>query len=188
MSSDIFSRPLDIKRYGMVYAGAQKNMGPAGSTLAIVNKDFVNGPVRPLVQMMDYQNHLSKASAYNTPPVFAIYVSMLTMRWVKANGGVAAMAERNAAKAQLLYNEIDSNDLFHGTTAVEDRSIMNATFKLHDESLMDEFVAECAAANCIGIKGHRSVGGFRASIYNAMGIESVQALVDVMQEFGKKKG
>ena len=188
MSSDIFSRPLDIEKYGLIYAGAQKNMGPAGTTLLIVDKNYVNEPVRSLPNMMNYQNHLSKKSSYNTPPVFAVYVSMLTLRWVKSQGGVNTMAKKNAEKSALLYNEIDNNELFFGATAKEDRSEMSVTFKLHDENLTESFLEACAMANCIGVKGHRSVGGFRASIYNAMELDGVKTLVDVMKDFGSKKG
>ena len=188
MSSDIFSRSIDVNRYGIIYAGAQKNMGPAGTTLLVVNKEFVDAPVRPLPNMMNYQNHISKKSSYNTPPAFAVYVSMLTLRWVKAQGGIQAMEKKNNIKSSLLYSEIDTNELFYGTTAVEDRSQMSVTFKLHNKDLMDEFLSACAEANCIGVKGHRSVGGFRASIYNAMELEGVQTLVDVMKDFGSKKG
>lgn len=188
MSSDIFSRPLDIKKYGVIYAGAQKNMGPAGTTLLIVDKNFLNEPVRPLPNMMNYQNHISKKSSYNTPPAFAVYVSMLTLRWVKAQGGVKAMVKKNIEKSTLLYNEIDNNELFFGTTAKEDRSQMSVTFKLQDEELTNTFLEKCAEAGCVGIKGHRSVGGFRASIYNAMELEGVKTLVDVMKDLGSKKG
>jgi len=186
MSSEIFSRPIDISKFGIIYCGAQKNMGPAGVTLVIVNKNLLGKTGRPIPSMLDYNTHIAKGSMFNTPPVFPIYVSMLTMRWVKENGGVAAMATKNEAKAELLYNEIDSNPLFEGTTAVEDRSLMNATFKMKDTAMEEAFLADCATADCVGIKGHRSVGGFRASIYNAMPIESVQVLVDVMKNFASK--
>lgn len=186
MSSDIFSRSVDIEKYGLIYAGAQKNMGPAGTTLVIVNKDFLADKPRKTTNMLDYQSHLSKGSTYNTPPVFAIYVSMLTLRWVKANGGVDAMNKRNKEKSNLLYSAIDSNELFYGNTATEDRSDMSVTFKIRDEELTDAFLAKCAEAGCIGVKGHRSVGGFRASIYNAMDIEGVQTLVDVMSDVASK--
>ncbi|MEE9372806.1 MAG: 3-phosphoserine/phosphohydroxythreonine transaminase [Saprospiraceae bacterium] len=188
MSSDIFSRPIDVEKYGVIYAGAQKNMGPAGTTLVIVDKNFVTEPVRALPNMMNYQNHLSKQSSYNTPPTFAVYVSMLTLRWVKAQGGVDEMAKKNAKKSSLLYQEIDNNEMFYGATAIEDRSQMSVTFKLHDEELSSAFLELCASAGCIGVKGHRSVGGFRASIYNAMEADGVKTLVDVMQDFGAKKG
>ena len=186
MSSDIFSRPIDVSKFGIIYCGAQKNMGPAGVTLVIVNKNLLGKTGRPIPTMLDYSTHIAKGSMFNTPPAFPIYVSMLTMRWVKENGGVVAMATKNEAKAKLLYNEIDSNPLFEGTTAVEDRSLMNVTFKMKNAQMEEAFLADCAAADCVGIKGHRSVGGFRASIYNAMPIESVQVLVDVMKNFASK--
>jgi len=186
MSSDIFSRPIDISKYGIIYCGAQKNMGPAGVTLVIVNKNLLGKTGRSIPTMLDYNTHIAKGSMFNTPPTFPIYVSMLTMRWVKENGGVAAMAIKNEAKAKLIYDEIDSNPLFEGTTAVEDRSLMNVTFKMKNTDMEEAFLSDCAAADCVGIKGHRSVGGFRASIYNAMPIESVQVLVDVMKKFAIK--
>lgn len=188
MSSDIFSRPLDMSKFGMIYAGAQKNMGPAGTALVILNKAFAKDKARAVPTMLDYDTHIKKGSAFNTPPVFPIYVSMLTMRWVKKNGGVAGMQKRNQEKADLLYGEIDRNPLFEGTAAKEDRSVMNVCFLLKDDALSNDFLAACAEAGCIGVKGHRSVGGFRASIYNAMPKESVEVLVKVMQDFGSKKG
>jgi phosphoserine aminotransferase len=189
MSSDIFSRPLPIDRFGLIYAGAQKNMGPAGVTLVIVRKDLLGKVERAIPSMLDYRIHIDQESSFNTPPVFPIYVSMLTMRWVKAQGGVAAMVPHNEAKAKLIYDEIDSNPLFTGVvTDPADRSLMNATFVLKDESLNAAFLAACEAAGCSGMKGHRSAGGFRASIYNSMEQSSVQALVDVMREFTAKHG
>ncbi len=189
MSSDIFSKPVDVSRFALIYAGAQKNLGPAGTTLVIVRKSALGKVNRPIPTMLDYQTHIKKNSAFNTPPVYPIYVSMLTLRWIKANGGVAAMQERNAAKASLIYQEIDRNPLFKGTvTDPTDRSAMNATFMLTEgkEGLTEEFLNMCAEANCVGIKGHRSVGGFRASMYNAMETESVQALVQVMKSLKRK--
>ena len=186
MSSDIFSRPIDANKYGLIYCGAQKNMGPAGTTLVIVNKNMLGKVKRESPTMLNYETHIKKNSSFNTPPVYAIYVSMLTMQWVKDNGGLEAMAKRNQAKADLLYGEIDRNPLFVGSAAKEDRSLMNVTFLLNDDSKNDAFLEACAAANCVGVKGHRSVGGFRASIYNAMPIESVQVLVDVMKNFEQK--
>lgn len=189
MSSDIFSRPLPVDRFSLIYAGAQKNMGPAGVTLAIVRKDILGKVQREIPTMLNYQTHIDKNSSFNTPPVFPIYVSMLTLRWVKEQGGVAAMVPHNEAKAKIIYDEIDSNPLFKGVVSDQtDRSKMNATFVLQDEyaHLESEFLAAAAAANCDGIKGHRSVGGFRASIYNSMPKESVQALADVMKEFTAK--
>ncbi len=188
MSSDIFSRPLDINRFGMIYAGAQKNLGPAGVTLVIIRKDMLGKVDRAIPTMLDYNTHITKGSAFNTPPVFPIYVSMLTMRWIKAKGGVAEMAKKNKSKGGLLYREIESNPLFKGTAAKKDRSLMNVTFLLEKPELEAEFLAMCAAAGCVGVKGHRSVGGFRASIYNAMPRASVKVLTEVMQDLAKKHG
>ncbi len=188
MSSDIFSRPIEMEKFGVIYAGAQKNLGPAGVTLAIVRKDMLNKVDRMIPTMLDYNTHIKKQSTFNTPPAFPIYVSMLTMRWLKENGGVAAMQMKNEEKAAILYKEIDDNPLFEGSAAKEDRSLMNVTFLLKDSDLESAFLDACTEANCIGVKGHRSVGGFRASIYNAMPKESVQVLVDVMKEFGKNFG
>ncbi|MCB9264958.1 MAG: 3-phosphoserine/phosphohydroxythreonine transaminase [Lewinellaceae bacterium] len=191
MSSDIFSRPIDIERFGLIYAGAQKNIGPAGLTLVIVRKDALGKVNRTIPTMLDYRTHVSKKSTFNTPPVFAIYVAMLTFRWIKAGGGLEAMARKNAAKAQLIYKEIDDNPLFTGTvTSKEDRSQMNATFVMAPgkEELQATFLDMCKEAGCVGVKGHRSVGGFRASMYNAMDIESVQVLVDVMKAFSERYG
>lgn len=188
MSSDIFSRPLDINRFGMIYAGAQKNLGPAGTTLVILRKDMLGKVNRSIPTMLDYNTHIKKASSFNTPPVYPIYVCMLTMRWLKANGGVEAMEIKNKEKAALLYNEIDRNSLFKCAAADADRSMMNVTFVMDNSDLEDSFLKACSEADCVGIKGHRSVGGFRASIYNAMPIESVQILVDVMKDFESKMG
>lgn len=190
MSSDIFSRPLDMNRFGLIYAGAQKNMGPAGVTLVIIRKDLAGKATRPIPSMLNYETHIKKHSSFNTPPVYPIYVSMLTLRWVKENGGLAAMAQRNEVKAKRMYEEIDANPLFTGTVEKADRSWMNATFVMAagKESLQDAFLAACREAGCVGVKGHRSVGGFRASIYNAMPLESVQVLVDVMRDFAQKNG
>ncbi|MEL6924903.1 MAG: 3-phosphoserine/phosphohydroxythreonine transaminase [Bacteroidota bacterium] len=187
MSSDIFSRPIDVERFGIIYAGAQKNLGPAGTTLVIVRKDLLGKVDRSIPTMLDYNTHIKKSSAFNTPPVYPIYVCMLTMRWLKANGGVAAMAERNQKKADLIYNEIDSNPLFTGTAAKEDRSKMNVTFVMTKPELEADFLKAAAEAGCVGIKGHRSVGGFRASIYNAMPYESVEVLVNLMKDFAAKQ-
>lgn len=186
MSSDIFSRPLDISRFGMIYAGAQKNLGPAGVTLVIIRKDLLGKVDRAIPTMLDYNTHIAKGSTFNTPPAFPIYVSMLTMRWIKAKGGVAEMAKKNKSKGGLLYREIDSNPLFKGSAAKKDRSLMNVTFLLEKPELEAEFLAMCAAAGCVGVKGHRSVGGFRASIYNAMPRASVKVLTEVMQDLAKK--
>jgi len=188
MSSDIFSRPFDVSPFDIVYAGAQKNLGPAGMTLAIVKKDIVGKLERSIPTMLNYETHIKKNSTFNTPPVYPIYVSLLTLRWIKSLGGVKAMQERNQAKADLIYGEIDRNSMFYGTTANEDRSKMNVCFLMHDNSKNDAFLAAAGEANCVGIKGHRSVGGFRASTYNAMPIESIQALVDVMKNFENQYG
>ncbi|RMF00478.1 MAG: 3-phosphoserine/phosphohydroxythreonine transaminase [Bacteroidetes bacterium] len=186
MSSDIFSRLLEVNRFALIYAGAQKNMGPAGVTLVIVRKDLLGHTGRDIPTMLDYRTHIAKNSSFNTPPVFPIYVSMLTLRWVKAQGGVEAMVPRNEAKAKLIYDEIDRNPLFEGTVLNKaDRSLMNATFTMvaAKQELEQDFLAACTAAGCEGVKGHRSVGGFRASIYNSMPLSSVEVLVDVMRDF-----
>ncbi|MBK7752301.1 MAG: 3-phosphoserine/phosphohydroxythreonine transaminase [Flavobacteriales bacterium] len=188
MSSDIFSRPVNVADFALIYGGAQKNMGPAGATVYLMDPEKLGHTGRKLSPMLDLQNHASKESMYNTPPVYAVYVSMLTMEWMKRMGGVAAMEKRNAAKAKLLYDAIDRLPIFKGTTAVEDRSVMNPTFVLADPALEPAFDALWKAANISGIRGHRSVGGYRASMYNALPIESVQVLVDVMEDFAKKNG
>ncbi|MFT6808266.1 MAG: phosphoserine aminotransferase [Saprospiraceae bacterium] len=188
MSSDIFSRPIDVSKYGVIYAGAQKNMGPAGTTVVIVNKDLVKNNVRQVPTILDYNTHVAKQSMFNTPPTFAIYVSMLTLRWVKKQGGVTAMQEKNEQKAQLLYGTIDNSKMFSCPVAPEDRSRMNAVFLINDDSHNEAFLAAATAAGCDAIKGHRSVGGFRASIYNAMPLAGVQTLVDVIQKFDQANG
>lgn len=187
MSSDIFSRPVNVADYGLIYAGAQKNLGPAGVTLVIVKDDLL-GRKDNLPSMLDYKIHAEKDSMFNTPPVYSIYVSMLTLEWLKSNGGVEWVDKRNQRKADLLYGEIDRNSLFVGTAEKEDRSRMNATFVLKDDSLTEDFNKLLADANISGLKGHRSVGGFRASMYNAMPVESVQVLVDVMKQLEQSKG
>jgi len=183
MSSDIFSRPIDVSQYDVIYAGAQKNLGPAGCTLVIVREGALGKVSRELPSMLDYRLFIEKKSLFNTGPVFPIYVSLLTLRWLKKQGGVEAMVIRNKEKADLLYGEIDRNSAFYGPAAEEDRSRMNVCFLLHEPSRSEDFLKACAAAGIVGVKGHRSVGGFRASIYNAMGIEGVQHLVDVMKKF-----
>ncbi len=190
MSSDIFSYDLDVDKFGLIYAGAQKNMGPAGTTLVIVREELLGKAERHIPSMFDYRTHIKKNSAFNTPPVFPIYVSMLNLRWVKKTGGVKAMEERSIRRSDLIYGEIDPNPLFRGTTAKEDRSRMNATFVLNEdyESLENDFLEVCKSAGISGIKAHRSVGGFRASMYNALSLESVQVLVDVMRDFENRKG
>lgn len=185
MSSDIFSRPVDVSKFDLIYAGAQKNMGPAGVTLVIVKDEILGKVTRKIPTMLDYRIHIKNGSMYNTPPVFAIYVCLETLKWVKELGGVTAMETRNKAKAALLYAEIDRNPLFKGTCAVEDRSRMNVCFVLNKPELEEAFLKLAKERKLDGIKGHRSVGGFRASLYNALPIESVQALVDAMQEFEK---
>lgn len=182
MSSDIFSREINVSDFAMIYAGAQKNMGPAGTVLYIVNNDLLGKTGRPIPSYLDLQVHIDAGSMFNTPPVFAIYTCMLTLRWLKKLGGVGAMSKINAEKAATLYNEIDSNPLFQGHAKVGSRSRMNVTFTLTDESKADAFNAAWNAAKISGIKGHRSVGGYRASMYNALPLESVQALLSVMQE------
>ncbi len=187
MSSDIFSRPFDANKFDMIYAGAQKNMGPAGTTLVIMKKSFLEKRVtKKLPTMLDYKIHIDNDSMYNTPSVFAIFVCMHTLRWVKQIG-LEAMEVRNKAKADLLYNEIDRNSLFVGTVAKEDRSRMNVNFVLNNPEFEAEFLNLCKSKNLSGLKGHRSVGGLRASLYNALDIESVQALVDTMKEFEESK-
>ncbi len=188
MSSDIFSRPLDVSKYGIIYAGAQKNMGPAGATMVIVNKKLVADPVRQVPTILDYNTHIAKGSMFNTPPAFAIYVCMLTLRWVKAKGGVAALTQMNEDKAAHLYNAIDKSSMFSCPVQLEDRSNMNVVFLLMNESLNDAFLAAATSAGCSGVKGHRSVGGFRASIYNAMPRTGVERLVQVMQDFENTHG
>ena len=183
MSSDIFSRSLDYSQFGLIYAGSQKNLGASGSTLVLIKKDLLGKVSRKVPSMMDYQLHIKNESMFNTPSTFSVYVNMLVLEWIKAEGGLAAMEKRNKEKANLLYSEIDRNALVVGYTAKEDRSLMNVVFNLTDESTKDRFDALCKEANISGIKGHRSVGGYRASIYNAMPLESVQVLVEVLKEF-----
>jgi phosphoserine aminotransferase len=187
MSSDIFSRQLDFEKFDLIYAGAQKNMGPAGTTLVIIKEEILGKVERHIPTMLNYQAHIAKESMANTPAVFAVYVSMLTMQWLKDLGGIKFIEEVNNKKAALLYAEIDRNPLFKGIVAKEDRSIMNATFLLTDTSLTETFDALWKAAGINGLNGHRSVGGYRASMYNALPLYSVQVLVDVMQELEEKK-
>jgi phosphoserine aminotransferase len=187
MSSDIFSKEINVANFDLIYAGAQKNLGPAGATLYIVKDEILGKSSSPfLPTYLDLKQHVEKESMYNTPPVFSIYVAMLNLRNLLANGGVKAMETRNNAKAELLYNEIDNNPLFKGAVETEDRSNMNVTFLLTDESRAAEFDALWKGAGIVGLPGHRSVGGYRASMYNALPIESVQVLVDVMKEFARK--
>lgn len=187
MSSDIFSRVLDFSKFDVIYAGAQKNMGPAGTTLVVIKEDILGKVSRSIPSMLDYKVHISKDSMFNTPAVFPVYVSMLTLEWLKEKGGISEIEKINNAKAKLLYTEIDRNPLFKGFVAnAEDRSKMNATFNLTDDSLKETFDALCKSAGINGLNGHRSVGGYRASMYNALPLESVQVLVDVLKDLEKK--
>lgn len=185
MSSDILSRPVDVSKYALIYGGAQKNIGPAGVTFVIVREDALGKVSRPLPSMVDYRTHIENDSMFNTPPVFAIYVMKETLKWLKSIGGVPAIQKLNRAKAQLLYDEIDRNPVFVGTAVQEDRSLMNVCFVMNKgfEHLDKDFMEFAKARGMVGLKGHRLVGGFRASLYNALPIESVQALVDCMKEF-----
>ncbi|MEN9489033.1 MAG: hypothetical protein RL494_1298 [Bacteroidota bacterium] len=185
MSSDIFSRVLDFSKFDLIYAGAQKNMGPAGATLVVVKEEILNKTGRNIPSMLDYQKHIKAESMYNTPAVFPVYASLLTLQWLKKLGGIAAIEKINNAKATLLYTEIDRNPLFKGTANVTDRSTMNATFLLNDENHATLFDKMWKEAGISGLSGHRSVGGYRASMYNALPLESVQVLVDVMKELEK---
>ena len=187
MSSDIMSRPVDVSKYALIYGGAQKNVGPAGVTFVIVKEEILGKVSRYLPTMLDYRTHIKESSMFNTPPVFSIFVMNETLKWVKANGGLKAMQKHNEEKAALLYNEIDRNKMFVGTAAVEDRSLMDICFVMSDEYKDKEetFMAFAKERGMVGIKGHRSVGGFRASTYNACPVESIKALVDCMQEFEK---
>ncbi|HEY0175452.1 MAG TPA: 3-phosphoserine/phosphohydroxythreonine transaminase [Pedobacter sp.] len=186
MSSDIMSRVIDVSKYDLIYAGAQKNIGPAGSTVVIIKDEILGKTTNKIPSMLDYKQHIEGGSMYNTPPVFAIYVAMLNLRWLKSKGGVAEIEKENIAKAKALYTEIDRNPLFKGTCAVEDRSIMNVCFVMEDSELEKPFLKFAEDNGIEGIKGHRSVGGFRASIYNALPITSVHTLVELMQIFAEK--
>lgn len=188
MSSDILSREVDFNRFHLIYAGAQKNIGAAGVNVVVVNKDILGKAGRPLPTMMDYRNHIEAGSMLNTPPVFPIYVCLLTLRWLKKVGGVAAIEKVNNRKAQLFYDTLDSLPLFKGTVAKEDRSRMNACFVAQDEAVEKEFMALCEKEGILGAKGHRTVGGFRVSMYNALAYESVVALTDMMKQFAQTKG
>ncbi|MCF1191799.1 3-phosphoserine/phosphohydroxythreonine transaminase [Mangrovimonas sp. AS39] len=186
MSSDIFSRQLDFSKFDLIYAGAQKNMGPAGVTLVVVKEDILGKVSRKIPSMMDYKVHIDKSSMFNTPPVFAVYTSMLTMEWLKNLGGIAAIEKENEKKAQLIYSEIDLNPLFNGFAVKADRSNMNATFTLANEDLKETFDTMWKEAGINGLNGHRSVGGYRASMYNALSLDSVKVLVEVMSELERK--
>ena len=186
MSSDIFSRQLDFSKFDLIYAGAQKNMGPAGTTLVVIKDDILGKVERIIPSMLNYQSFIDKDSMFNTPPVFAVYTSMLTLEWLKDLGGIKFIEKVNEQKSTLLYNEIDRNSLFEGVVIKEDRSHMNATFNITNNQLKNKFDTMWKEANINGLNGHRSVGGYRASMYNALPLYSVQALVDVMQELERK--
>jgi len=186
MSSDILSRELDFNRFDLIYAGAQKNIGSAGATMVVINKNILGKVSRAIPTMLDYRNHIANGSMLNTPPVFSIYVCLLTLRWLKGMGGVAAIEKINNRKAALLYYIIDALPVFTGTVATEDRSRMNVCFVINDAVLEKKFIERCAAEGMVGVKGHRSSGGFRVSLYNALPLESVEALTDLMKDFAQK--
>ena len=188
MSSDILSRVIDFSKFDLIYAGAQKNMGAAGVNLVVVNRNLLGGLRRVIPTIMDYRSHIEAGSLLNTPPVFAVYVCLLTLRWLKKQGGVAAMEQRNLEKSSLLYSTLDSLPLFKGQVAKEDRSHMNAVFTIEDAAAEKEFLDLCKREGMIGVKGHRLSGGFRVSMYNALTIDSVRALTDLMRDFGRRKG
>ena len=188
MSSNILSRPIDVTKYGLIYAGAQKNIGPAGLTIVIVREDLLGETVKGTPTMFDYKVAADNDSMYNTPPTYAIYIAGLVFKMLKAKGGIAAMEAVNRAKAKLLYDALDASSFYHSPVAVENRSLMNIPFTLKDAALDDEFIKGAKARGMVQIKGHRSVGGMRASIYNAMPVAGVQALVDWMKEFEKLHG
>lgn len=188
MSSDILSRALDFNKFDIIYASAQKNMGAAGVNIVVVNKNILGKVRRVIPSVLDYNIHIKEGSMMNTPPVFAVYVAMLTLRWIKLNGGVAGMEKLNNAKAKLFYDTLDSLPIFTGPVAKEDRSKMNGVFIMKDPALEKEFLDLCKKEGMIGVKGHRSVGGFRVSMYNALSLESVKALTDLMKEFALQKG
>jgi phosphoserine aminotransferase len=190
MSSDIFSRPINVSKYAIIYGGAQKNLAPSGVTFVIVKNDILGKVDRHIPTMLKYQTHIDKESMFNTPPCLPVFSALQTLKWLKNNGGIAVMEKKNIEKAQLLYDEIDRNKMFVGTVAKEDRSLMNICFVMNEEykDLEGEFFDFASAKGMVGIKGHRSVGGFRASTYNALPKASVQALVDAMKEFESLKG
>jgi len=187
MSSDIFSKKIKVSDFDLIYAGAQKNIGPAGATLVIVKKSVLGKTSRTVPSMLDYQVHIDKESMFNTPPCFSIFVCMLNLEWLKNKGGLTVIEKENKAKAALLYAEIERNSIFEGTANTEDRSVMNPTFVLKDDSLNAAFLELAQQKGISGIKGHRSVGGFRASMYNALPLSSVQVLVDAMAEFEQQQ-
>ncbi|HET9431686.1 MAG TPA: 3-phosphoserine/phosphohydroxythreonine transaminase, partial [Chitinophagaceae bacterium] len=188
MSSDILSRQLDFNRFDLIYAGAQKNMGAAGVNLVVVNKNILGKVNRTIPTILDYRNHIREKSMLNTPPVFAVYVAMLTLRWLKQQGGVRAIEKINNTKAQLLYDTLDSLPIFKLPVARDDRSKMNVVFLIENSILEKEFLEACKNEGIIGIKGHRSVGGFRASLYNALTLDSVTVLTDLLKSFARQHG
>lgn len=188
MSSDIFSRQIDFKKFSVIYAGAQKNMGAAGVNMLVIKKDILGKIHRRIPTIMNYQKHIEAGSLMNTPPVFAVYVSMLTLKWIEEEGGLMEMGKRSVKRAQLLYNTLDSLPLFKSNIAKEDRSEMNAVFFIEDENLQNTFLEECKQAGFIGVKGYRTVGGVRVSMYNALPLSSVEAMTDLMKSFATKKG
>jgi phosphoserine aminotransferase len=188
MSSDILSRVIDFNKFDIIYAGAQKNMGAAGVNLVVVNKNVLGKVNKPIPTILDYRVHIKEGSMLNTPPVFAVYVALLTLRWLKEQGGVPVLEQQNFEKAKLFYNTLDGLPVFRGVVANDDRSLMNATFVIDNTVLEKEFLELCKAEGMIGVKGHRSVGGFRVSMYNALPIESVIAVTDLMKEFARQKG
>jgi len=186
MSSDVFSRPLNFAKHSLIYAGAQKNAGAAGVTIVVIHKNILGKIDREIPPIMDYQQHIKAGAVLNTLPVFALYVTLLTLRWVKKEGGLSEMEKRAKARAALLYGALDSLPVFKTWVEKEDRSLMNATFAIEDKNLENQFLDECKQHGMLGVKGHRSVGGLRVSMYNAMPLSHVQALVDLMKEFNKK--
>jgi phosphoserine aminotransferase len=186
MSSDIFSRPFDFAKHSLIYAGAQKNAGAAGVTLVIIKKNILGKTDRKIPPILDYQKHIEADSLLNTPPVFAVYVSLLTLRWIKKEGGLPEMEKRAKARAALFYDALDALHIFKPLVDKADRSLMNATFTIEDKDLENKFLEECKQHGMIGVKGHRSVGGLRVSMYNAMPLNTVQALVNLMEDFNKK--
>ena len=189
MSSDIFSREMDYNKFSLIYAGAQKNMGAAGVTMVVIKKDLLQQPIqRPIPSIMDYRKHIEAGSLMNTPPVLAVYITLLTLRWIKKEGGLKEMERRSLEKSSLLYNTIDALPLFTTYVAKEDRSRMNAVFFIEDEALLNKFLEECKANGMIGVKGYRTVGGIRVSMYNALAMESVEAICALMKQFATKNG
>ena len=186
MSSDIFSRKINFSSFDLIYAGAQKNIGAAGVTMVIIKKELLNKQKRKIPSILSYQNHVNKQSLYNTPPVFSIYTCMLNMEWILKSGGIKEIEKKNIEKAKLIYDEIDNNDAFYGFVERSDRSIMNATFGINDNYDSEKFNNMCSNNNIHGIKGHRSVGGYRVSLYNAISINSVKILVEIMKKFNKE--